>query len=883
MLFILCAIVLLGCGQTFAANQRINLNLAIFLGEDEHSKVTEIAIKNALSIIKAKTKYHVVGHVFPLQESSTFEAGQTVCDVVETGVAAIFGPESPQINEVIQSVSSSLQIPHFQTFWNSKLQLNESQTYNLHPSAESLSQALSTLVYENDWKKYTVIYENEDSLMRLRESLKQRKPNDLAVTFRKLGTGPDYRPILKQIKSSEDLHFILDCKADHILEVLRQAREVKLLEDYHSYILTDLDAHSLDWSEFIGVVTNISTFRIVDPKSASAKNAGKLWMIDPKTIKSKTALMYDAINLFITAFRDLAQKEEIEIGPLSCEDYYVFEHGDKIFNIVKKPPKNSRSILPGYLTGPVFFDKNGQRSNIDIQIVELMKAEYGFRVTGTWNPNNPTAITYKLTSEQREKELEKEIQRKNFKVVSRIGPPYLMTRVPEYGKVYYGNDRFEGYAMDLMAEICNILNCSYTFELVPDGKYGNYDPDRKEWNGLIGHLLNRKADLAVCDLTITYERRLAVDFTTPFMTLGISILYAKPTKEPPELLSFAGPLSLDVWLYMATSYLIISMIIFLVARLNPNDWENPHLCDPNPEELENIWNIRNCCWLTLGSIMAQGCDLLPKGVSTRMVTAAWWFFSLIMTSSYTANMAAFLTMSRMELTITSAEDLAAQNKIKYGCLAGGSTCSFFKDTNFSTYHQMWVQMESADPTVFETTNPDGVKRVLTSKRKYAFLMESTNIEYESERNCDLIQVGGQIDSKGYGIAMTANFQYRKSFNEAILKMQEGGVLDLLKNKWWKEMNGGGKCSEEESSEEDELGLDNVGGAFVVLAMGIGLALIFSLCEFLWMVKKLAVNEHISFRVALEHELRFAINIWARQKKVKRDPLPIVDKSDLKTK
>lgn len=30
----------------------------------------------------------------------------------------------------------------------------------------------------------------------------------------------------------------------------------------------------------------------------------------------------------------------------------------------------------------------------------------------------------------------------------------------------------------------------------------------------------QKADLAVCDLTITYERRRAVDFTMPFMTLG---------------------------------------------------------------------------------------------------------------------------------------------------------------------------------------------------------------------------------------------------------------------------------------------------------------------------------------------------------------------------
>jgi len=39
------------------------------------------------------------------------------------------------------------------------------------------------------------------------------------------------------------------------------------------------------------------------------------------------------------------------------------------------------------------------------------------------------------------------------------------------------------------------------------------------------------------------------------------------------------------------------------------------------------------------------------------------------------------------------------------------------------------------------------------KGNYAFLMESTSIEYVVERNCELTQVGGQLDSKGYGIAM----------------------------------------------------------------------------------------------------------------------------------
>ena len=61
-----------------------------------------------------------------------------------------------------------------------------------------------------------------------------------------------------------------------------------------------------------------------------------------------------------------------------------------------------------------------------------------------------------------------------------------------------------------------------------------------------------------------------------------------------------------------------------------------------------------------------------------MVAGMWWFFTLIMISSYTANLAAFLTVERMESPIESAEDLAKQTKIKYGCVESGSTGAFFR-------------------------------------------------------------------------------------------------------------------------------------------------------------------------------------------------------------
>lgn len=66
---------------------------------------------------------------------------------------------------------------------------------------------------------------------------------------------------------------------------------------------------------------------------------------------------------------------------------------------------------------------------------------------------------------------------------------------------------------------------------------------------------------------------------------------------------------------------------------------------------------------------------------------------------------------------------------------------------------MWAVMESARPSVFVSSNEEGMERVSKSKRAYAFLMESTPLEFITERQCDLTKVGSNLDSKGYGIAM----------------------------------------------------------------------------------------------------------------------------------
>ena len=47
-------------------------------------------------------------------------------------------------------------------------------------------------------------------------------------------------------------------------------------------------------------------------------------------------------------------------------------------------------------------------------------------------------------------------------------------------------------------------------------------------------------------------------------------------------------------------------------RLTPFEWENPHPCVEEPEELENELTLHNCFWHNWGSLMQQGSDIAPK-------------------------------------------------------------------------------------------------------------------------------------------------------------------------------------------------------------------------------------------------------------------------------
>lgn len=74
-------------------------------------------------------------------------------------------------------------------------------------------------------------------------------------------------------------------------------------------------------------------------------------------------------------------------------------------------------------------------------------------------------------------------------------------------EVQIGNDRFEGYAVDLILELSQLLGFKYEFILQEDGHYGKLINNiTNQWDGMINEVMSGRADIAIADLTVTYDR-----------------------------------------------------------------------------------------------------------------------------------------------------------------------------------------------------------------------------------------------------------------------------------------------------------------------------------------------------------------------------------------
>lgn len=401
--------------------------------------------------------------------------------------------------------------------------------------------------------------------------------------------------------------------------------------------------------------------------------------------------------------------------------------------------------------------------------------------------------------------------------------------------------QYEGYTVDVLDALAEANNFTYSITPEQDGVYGVKD-DKGNWNGMMGQLVSKKADLAAADLTVTDARKMDVSFTSPVFHSSNRILVWRPQVPPHNgLVVLFQPFSGDVWVMLMVVCMIVGILLAIINRYSPSEWSKI----PEPEDKTNSrdsFTVNNALFFVHTTVCWQGFKEAPRSPGGRFLTSMWMSFVLFMITAYIANLASFLiarTPDKPILPFKTFHQMELQSDVAYGTK---SWDNFLQRSNDPVLNRLHFISRSDPDNLFET-DEEGFERVKSYQGKFAAIMEGHVADYFAGRDCSVMVVGERVDPTEQAIGCsdeTLCSELSSSMNKVPLKD--------LRQKWWPN-----NCNSEPLSEflnkpevtlltpARPLNTIDLSIAFILLLLGIIVGVIMLLVE-VYLARKKAKKE-----------------------------------------
>ncbi|XP_052129960.1 glutamate [NMDA] receptor subunit 1 [Frankliniella occidentalis] len=446
---------------------------------------------------------------------------------------------------------------------------------------------------------------------------------------------------------------------------------------------------------------------------------------------AEEAHIQDSIFVLTSALRELTSMKNITEAPSDCETSgTIWDTGKQLFEYIMK-----QELLDGQ-TGKVAFDENGDRVNAEYDVVnvkenQIQEAVGHFVYSREQNRMhlelNDTDILWpgRLRTKP-----EGFMIPTHLKVLTIAEKPFVYVReakeekctndeipCPHFNSSDDSTDAVmyccRGFCMDLLQELAKTINFTYSLALSPDGLFGNYVirnttvGGKKEWTGLIGELVNERADMIVAPLTINPERAEFIEFSKPFKYQGITILEKKPSRSS-TLVSFLQPFSNTLWILVMVSVHVVALVLYLLDRFSP--FGRFKLANTDGTE-EDALNLSSAIWFAWGVLLNSGIgEGTPRSFSARVLGMVWAGFAMIIVASYTANLAAFLVLERPKTKLTGINDARLRNTME------NLTCATVKGSAVDMYFKRQVELSNMYRTM-EANNYDTAEDAIEDVKK----------------------------------------------------------------------------------------------------------------------------------------------------------------------
>ncbi|XP_064099396.1 probable glutamate receptor [Macrobrachium nipponense] len=203
-----------------------------------------------------------------------------------------------------------------------------------------------------------------------------------------------------------------------------------------------------------------------------------------------------------------------------------------------------------------------------------------------------------------------------------------------------GHSTARGPMSNLLIALSKSLNFTYSI-VQGDGYWGALQANGS-WNGMIGLLLTKKADIGLGPFGISPVRFEVVDFTVPVFSQNLYALVSRPKPEP-EVWGFLSPFTWYVWFSLLISSVLTSAVSTASARAL------------EAEEMPTAF--LNHLLISYQIFIGQGVSIMPKSSSLRLTMLLWLVFVFVVTRSYSGSMTSLLAAKTITIKYNSIRDI----------------------------------------------------------------------------------------------------------------------------------------------------------------------------------------------------------------------------------
>ncbi|XP_020523715.1 glutamate receptor 2.7 isoform X2 [Amborella trichopoda] len=758
------------------------------------------------------------------------QAASAALDLIKNvEVQAIIGPQTSAEAQFLSDLANKSQIPVI-SFSATSPSLSSTHTpYFIRaiPSDSIQAKPIASLIKFYKWRQAIVVYEDTDYgagfIPYLTDALSE------------IGSRLQHRTLLPSVASDELIRkelykvmtmqtrvFVVHMSYPLASRFFRQVKQLGMMSRDYAWIITDgltnllnsMDPWTIDSMRgVLGVRAYIEGTQRLDKFSTRWKRYYRKEYpneIDIPHFNVFCLRAYDATRVLALAVEKSGGRS---VGFLRPTAGQMTANSTDLLTLGISPvgPRLLSAILDTKLkglTGTIRF-VNGEIQGSTFQIVNVV--DKSVREIGFWSPEAGIS-----------REISRKVVHRRSNDVENLGPviwPGESTVTPkgwvfptngvkmkigvpvkkgfkEFVNVEWGpldgRPTTTGFSVDVFHAVVKGLPYGLDYEFVPFA-----DDHRKKagtYNELVYQVFLGKYDAVVGDVTIIANRSNYVDLTPPYTESGVSMIVPVRKERGSRALTFLKPLTWELWVTASCFFFFMAFVVwFLEHRIN-DDFQGP------PSE-----QVGRALYFSFSTLVFAQRDKITSNL-TRFVIILWLFLLLILTNSYTANLASILTVEQLQPTVTDVQTLIRNEDI-----VGYQGNSFVEDLliKLGISRSKLIEFDSAEEYVEALSKGSSHGGVAAIFDEIPYIKS-----FLSNRTNDFMMVGPTYRTGGFGFVFPKNSLLLSDISSSVLNVTEGETMVSLEKRWFPKQDTSSSWSYSPSSKG--LSLDSFWGLFLMV-------------------------------------------------------------------